>query len=112
RVISADLEEKDYIEKSFEQAIIERENNFPTGLQLEEFSIAIPHTDVIHIKKPFVAVYRLKNSINFYQMGTDDVVVSVKDLLVLVINEPKKQVGLLATLMEYFSNTDFVQQFK
>ncbi|MDN6251293.1 MAG: PTS sugar transporter subunit IIA, partial [Tetragenococcus koreensis] len=112
RVVSNDLKEKDYVEQSFEEAIIEREKIYPTGLQLDNFTIAIPHTDVIHIKKPFVAIYRLTTEINFYQMGTDDVVVPVKDVLVLGINEPKKQVGLLSSLMQCFSKNEFIKQYK
>lgn len=110
--ISNDLYAKGYVEKTFEKAILERESTYPTGLQLDNFAIAIPHTDVIHIRQPFVAIYRLIKSIEFYQMGTDDVVVPVKDILVLGINEPKKQVGLLSNLMQCFTKNEFVEQYK
>ncbi|BAK95410.1 PTS sugar transporter subunit IIA [Tetragenococcus halophilus] len=112
QVISNDLKEKGYVVQTFKEAIIEREKMYPTGLQLENFAIAIPHTDVVHIQHPFVAVYRLKKAINFYQMGTDDVIVPVKDVLVLGINEPKKQVGLLSNLMQCFSKNEFVKKYK
>ncbi len=110
--VSSELVEKGYVEKSFGEAIIERENNYPTGLQLDGFAVAIPHTDVIHIKKPFVAVKRLAEDIDFYQMGTDDVIVPVKDILILGIKEPKNQVGLLSDLMSCFADSDFVQKYR
>lgn len=112
RTISSELQEKGYVKQTFEKAIIEREKNYPTGLQLDNFTIAIPHTDVEHVKKPFVAIYRLTQQINFYQMGTDDEVVPVKDILVLGIDDPKKQVGLLSSLMQCFSEKNFVKQYK
>lgn len=111
-IISNDLQAKGYVEKTFGKAIIEREKNYPTGLQLDHFAIAIPHTDINHIRQPFVAIYRLTKPINFYQMGTDDVIVPVKDILVLGINEPKKQVGLLSNLMQCFAKNGFVEQYK
>lgn len=100
------------VEDSFKEAITEREKKYPTGLQLENFTIAIPHTDVNHVKEAFVAVNRLKQPINFYQMGTDDLVVPVKEILVLGIKDPKKQVGLLAQLMELFSDVEFVKKYQ
>ena len=45
-------------------------------------------------------------------MGTDDVVVPVKDILVLGIKDPKKQVGLLAELMGAFADPSFVEKYE
>ncbi|PAB00348.1 PTS sugar transporter subunit IIA [Enterococcus canintestini] len=100
------------VEDSFKEAITEREKRYPTGLQLENFAIAIPHTDVDHVKEAFVAVNRLKTPINFYQMGTDDLIVSVKEILVLGIKDPKNQVGLLSELMEVFSDIEFLEKYQ
>ncbi|PTQ84188.1 PTS system IIA component (Gat family) [Trichococcus patagoniensis] len=110
--ISSELVEKGYVENSFREAIIARENIYPTGLQLDGFAVAIPHTDVVHIKKPFVAIKRLVEDIDFYQMGTDDVVVPVKDILILGIKEPKNQVGLLSDLMSCFADSEFVRKYR
>lgn len=100
------------VEKTFKDAITEREKSYPTGLQLENFAVAIPHTDVAHVKEAFVSVNRLNESIGFYQMGTDDVVVPVKDILVLGIKDPKNQVGVLSELMGVFANPDFIEKYQ
>lgn len=110
--VSKRLLEQQMIEETFKEAIIEREKNYPTGLQLANFAIAVPHTDVVHVKEAFVAVNRLKTPVGFYQMGTDDVVVPVKDILVLGIKEPKKQVGLLSDLMGLFADAQFVEKYQ
>ncbi len=110
--VSDRLLEQNVVKETFKAAISERENNYPTGLQLENFTVAIPHTDVVHVKEAFVAVNRLSNPIDFYQMGTDDVVVPVKDILVLGIKDPKKQVGLLAELMGAFADPSFVEKYE
>lgn len=106
------LEDKGLVSEKFSDAITKREEEYPTGLLLENFSVAIPHTDTNYIIEPFVSINRLKKPITFLQMGTDDVPVEVKDVFVLGIKEPKKQVGLLSKLMEIFMNVDFVVQYQ
>ena len=106
------LKNLNYVNETFKEAISKREVEFPTGLKMESISIAIPHTDVIHIKEPFVSINRLKNKIDFIQMGTDDERVAVQDIIILGIKDPKKQVSLLSNLMELFSEREFVLAYK
>ncbi|MFV0380777.1 MAG: PTS sugar transporter subunit IIA [Breznakia sp.] len=112
QMLAKKLLEKGYVEETFEMAIMQREKNYPTGLKLENIAIAIPHTDVIHIKKAFVCVNRLASPIEFMQMGSDDVVLAVSDIFVLGIKEPKRQVKLLALLMELFSDREFIYRYR
>ncbi|EAS3148363.1 PTS sugar transporter subunit IIA, partial [Salmonella enterica] len=37
---------KNYVEKSYPEALIAREENHPTAMQLEKMGVAIPHVDV------------------------------------------------------------------
>ncbi|WP_460054255.1 PTS sugar transporter subunit IIA [Pseudolactococcus yaeyamensis] len=107
------LLELNYVYDTFEAAIIEREAAYPTGLELEKISIAIPHTDSIHIKSPFIFINKIAHEgIEFIQMGTDDVPVKPEYIMVLGITEPKKQVGLLAELIELFSDDAFLQTLR
>ena len=39
------LFKKKYVNKGFVNSIIEREENYPTGLDFGEYKIAIPHTN-------------------------------------------------------------------
>ena len=100
-----------YVHASFEAAISQREQEYPTGLQLEHIAIAIPHTYVEHVQRPFVYVNRLVDqTLSFIQMGTDDVEVLPQYVLILGIKDPKGQVALLAELMELFADETFVQR--
>lgn len=110
--VGENLTKRGFVLESFSNAISKREEEYPTGLLLENFSVAIPHTDTEHIIEPFVSINRLKTPITFFQMGTDDIPVKVQDVFVLGIKEPKKQVGLLSNLMEVFANADFVAQYQ
>lgn len=111
--ISNILFDKGYVEETFHDAIVEREKKYPTGLEMPKITVAIPHTDVQHIKKPFIFINKMKEkSIEFIQMGTDDLIVNPEFIVVLGIKEPKNQVGLLSTLMNLFDNEDFVYKIK
>lgn len=107
--VSSYLYQNQYTEETFLKALIEREEIYPTGLSLEHVNIAIPHTDVKHIKKPFVYLIRLKEPCEFIQMGTTDEMIKSKVVMILGIKEPHKQVGMLALLMEIYSDGDFCQ---
>ena len=107
-MISNRLGEKSYVKETFREAIVAREREFPTGLQLEGTAVAIPHTYVEHVIKPFISFSKILHPIPFIQMGTDDVTVNAEYVMVLGITDPKSQTGLLVELMELFSDPQFI----
>ena len=109
RLAADTLNALDYVEDTFGEALKEREKNYPTGLNLGDFGIAIPHTDSIHVKKQFISVFKLNEAISFTQMGTDDEVVEAKYIFVLGIKDPKSQVEYLSSLISLLTNPDFLE---
>jgi len=109
--VSDILEEENYTEDTFFDAIREREKVFPTGLQTDMVNLAIPHTDVLHVKRPFIFVVTLNKPIKFIQMGTFDEWVDIDKVFVLGIKEPQEQVGLLSNIMTQFRNKYFIDAF-
>lgn len=109
----ADILTRDgYVAPSFETAIIERERVFPTGLEMNGITIAIPHTDTMHVKRPFVAVSKLAKPLSFVQMGTTDKWVDAEMIFILGIKDAAGQVPLLATMMEKFADETFVEALR
>lgn len=47
-----------YVDDSFERAIKEREESYPTGLPLDP-PVAIPHTDGTHVKHDVIVCIRM-----------------------------------------------------
>lgn len=110
---AAKLQDLGYVADSFGQALADREAEFPTGLALEHVTVAIPHTYVEHVKRPFIAFYRLAEPvIPFIQMGTDDLLVYPRYIMILGIKEAKAQVDLLAELMALLSQEDLVAKLE
>lgn len=110
QIIGKNLLEKDYVRENYLSALLDRESHFPTGLKTKFLNIALPHTDPEVIKKPFIYIVRIDNPITMLQMG-DNSEMLCQNFLFLGIKDPKAQVGLLARLMELFSQETFVNQF-
>ena len=67
--MEAVLLEAGYIKDTWYDAITTREKNFPTGLQFETISVALPHVDPEHLVKPYIAVIRPKYPVVFEGMA-------------------------------------------
>ena len=103
------LEEKGVVKSSYREALIAREADFPTGLDMEFLgknlpNVAIPHTDTGHCLTENVAIVRLDKPVTFHNMiaPTNEVAVS---LLFFIINSSNdSQTGILSHLMDFFTS--------
>lgn len=98
------LEEKGYVKDTYIDGVLQREEEFPTGLNTPGVGVAIPHTYAKHVKKPTILVAKLKNSVVFKEMGSDINEVEAKLIFMLAIKNPDQQVKTLSKLMSIFSN--------
>ena len=108
--LSDKLIEKGIVKESYKEAILNREKVFPTGLQFEKYGIAIPHTDVEYVNKEQIAVMTLQNPVSFYQMGTNDVEVSVKVIFMLALKEAHSQLTILQQLIEILQDKEIMER--
>lgn len=107
--ISDILISKGYVKESFKNAILKREEIYPTAIQTEKFGLAIPHTDTEHINTPGIAFVKLKKDCTFKEMCTNNNI-KVNMAFILLVNEKENQVGLLTKLMELFSKNEILEQ--
>lgn len=89
-----------YVTDEFHDAIIKREDNFPTGLPTGEINVAIPHTDPEYVKKPAICLGVLDEPVDFCVMGMEGEKTSVSLLFMLAIKKKEEQLGLLQKLIE------------
>lgn len=108
-MLSDELIKKDVVKKSYKDAIIKREKEFPTGLNASSCGIAIPHTDAIHVNKPQIAIARLAQPVNFLQMG-DGADVEAKLIFMLALKEPHAQLETLQKLVALIQNETAVAE--
>lgn len=97
------------INSGFVEGITKREEEFPTGLQLENFGVAIPHTDAEHIKDEFISVITLSEPTAFKPMDGSPEEVSVKLVFVLGLKKPEGQLETLQKIMQVIQDEEKVK---
>ena len=100
------LYKKGYVKESYTSAILEREKQFPTGLETPGINIAMPHTYPEHVIKPAILVATLENPIDFHEMGNSSNTVPAKLIFMLAVTDPKGHLEILSKLMSIFSQED------
>lgn len=103
---------KGYVTEAFLPKIKEREKNFPTGIALMDYNVAIPHTDPECIKKEFVAIYTLEEPVKFSRMDDPTQQVDVDLVFILGLNQPHTQLEMLQCLMGVIQDKALVDQMK
>ena len=89
-----------YVTDGFHDAVIKREETFPTGLPTGTINVAIPHTDAEYVKKAAVCLGVLEEPIEFHVMGMEGEKTNVSLLFMLAIKRKEEQLGLLQKLIE------------
>lgn len=101
-----------YVREDFLPRVTEREATFPTGIQLENLGVAIPHTDAECILKEFVAVVVNKIPVEFKSMEDINQGVEASVVFVLGLNQPHAQLEMLQSLMGLLQNADILNELQ
>lgn len=99
-----------YAKDSYIDALAAREKDYPTGLDIDGFGVAIPHTDVSHVNKAGTAIAVLKSPVTFIQMGTDDEEVEVKLVFMLSVTDPNAHIDELQKILAIIQDTNVLEQ--
>lgn len=99
-----------YTKDSYIDALIAREKDFPTGLDIDGLGVAIPHTDVSHVNKAGIAIGVLKEPVTFIQMGTDDEEVRVKLIFMLAVTDPNAHIDELQKIIEIIQDKKVLEK--
>lgn len=103
------LSNNGYVRDSFLAAIKQRESLYPTALPTEPYVVAMPHTDIEHIIKPFIFVTRVKTAIPWCEMANNDNILQANFVFLLGFTEKNGHIDLLQKLMSCFVNSGFLQ---
>lgn len=89
--------QKGYAKEGYDQALLTREAEFPTGIQAKQ-GIAIPHADQMYTKKGTIIIAILEQKSEFLEMGSKKPV-HVEFVFLLLINDMKNQVKVLERIV-------------
>jgi PTS system galactitol-specific IIA component len=96
-----------YVKDTYVQAVLDREKEFPTGLQTTLLGCAIPHTDTIHVFRSSIAVATLTSPVIFQAMGDPGVDIKVTLVMMLAISDVNMVINTLTkviSILEYESS--------
>lgn len=104
------LEKEGYVKETYKEAVLAREEVFSTGLPLQEYCVAIPHTDAIHVNKPMIGVATLKNPVQFAEMGNPEELLDVKLVFMLAMQDGRDQIKLLTQMMKIVQDQELLNR--
>lgn len=99
------IEEK-IVKSSFKNAVLERENSYPTGLQFDGYAIALPHTDSEHVIKSQIAIMTLEKPVKFVEMASSDKEIDVKTIFMLALKDSNQHIKILQKVMELLQDRE------
>ena len=94
-----------FAHESLMEAVVLREQKFPTGLPLPT-PVAIPHADAEHTIRPAMAALVPTHPLTFGELGGQDRTVDAELVLMLMVTDPQEQVGLLGRLIKVLRAPD------
>ena len=108
--IYGNLLEQGYVKGNFLSHIVDREHNFPTGLDTSTLgknipNIAIPHTEGEFVNTRLIVPVSLVHPVVFHNMINPTQPLEVKFLFMLLDNDPDGQAELLASVMDFLADT-------
>jgi PTS system galactitol-specific IIA component len=111
-VMADELHAAGIVKESFKDALLAREEKFPTGLPTQVMQVAIPHTDVEHVERSFISVARLAEPVAFHEMGANARTVDVGLVCMLAVADKSSQVGTLQALIGMFSDQTVMERLR
>lgn len=106
REINQILMARDMVLPSYLDALIAREDNNPTAMQLENMGVAIPHVDIEHIKEEKLVVVTCPEGMEFKQAEDPDLTMKVHVIFFLLLKEKDAHIEFLMKLIGLFRQTD------
>ncbi|XJS11142.1 PTS sugar transporter subunit IIA [Aerococcaceae bacterium WGS1372] len=110
--ISQILGEKQFIKEGFLDYLNNREDNYPTALELEGYSVAIPHGDPSYINKSFISIIRLMKPIKMYKMEDSTEQTEVDLFFILGLLEGNEHLSVLKQLINLFQDEETIKKLK
>lgn len=108
--IGGEIFARGYGTVQFVEKLKEREENFPTGLNLGNYGVAIPHTDPEFVTQQFISVATLNEPVTFKSMENIDVEVPVRLVFILGLKKAENQLVVLQKLMKVIQNETLVNR--
>lgn len=106
RTIGQRLYDNGFVKDSFLQAVLDREEVYPTGLQVTGGGIAIPHADSEHVITSTLGIATLTSPVDFRAMAEPQKIIPVSVVMMLAVSDPHNVVSVLRKVIFILENAD------
>ncbi|MBU9850118.1 PTS galactitol transporter subunit IIA [Rahnella aceris] len=96
------------VESTYPQALVNREAEYPTGIQLEHHAVAIPHCEAPHARSPAIYLIRPDTAVEFFQ-ADDEGTIPATLIIALIVTHPSEQLMLLRQLFSQLQDPVFFE---
>ncbi|OCG19163.1 MULTISPECIES: PTS sugar transporter subunit IIA [unclassified Gilliamella] len=100
------------VTQDFLDGILQREQQYPTGLLVNSVGFALPHTDSSKVNQSQICFASLKQPVTFNGMTDDSEKIPVKFIFMLAMKQPHEQVENLQNLIDLFQNEQAIKQLE
>lgn len=108
RRIAGILTEQGYAKDTYAQAIVDREANFPTALDMSGLNVAIPHCDVANVNKAAFCMAVLKNPVDWHKMDEPEETCKVSVVVMLALTEAHAHLEMLQKVIAFVQDQELV----
>jgi PTS system galactitol-specific IIA component len=106
------LERHGYVKPSFLDAVLLREESYPTGIPMPYVGLAIPHCDPSHVEFQGVSLAVLSEPVIFQSMEDPEETIPVEFVFCLAVKRNDDNVKLLPKIIKIFAQRENVLEIK
>lgn len=99
-----------YCKETYIEALIDREQEYPTGIDIDGIGIAMPHTSITHVNSHAIGIGTLQQDVTFIHMGTDDERVSVKVVFMLAVDNPNAHLEKIQSILSVIQDKEVLKK--
>jgi galactitol PTS system EIIA component len=111
-ILADKLHAAGYVDQTYGQATIKREQIHPTGLPTKPFPIAIPHADADGVLTSALAFASMKKPVMFCNMVEPEEELPAEMIFMIANNTPEEQVKVLRKLATLFGDPEKLVELK
>ena len=108
RRIAGILNEQGYAKDTYAQAIVDREANFPTALDMSGLNVAIPHCDVANVNTAAFCMAVLQHPVDWHKMDEPDETCKVSVVVMLALTEAHAHLEMLQKVIAFVQDQELV----
>lgn len=99
-----------YVHDSYAEAIIQREQVYPTGLHVGKINVAMPHCDVEHVISGAICVGILGRGVSWRRMDDPEESCEVRLVIMLALNEAHTHLEMLQKVVMLIQDQQLLEE--